>query len=139
MNDQSSVRENHAGLGGGGIYSLGSITLNDQASVVSNTSEENGGGIYGRRLFDAPLITMNGDSSVSGNDAVDGGGIYVDNFHLVLSGASIITSNVASGSGGGVKFNGSSAGATIASGWTGSVSGNTPDQCDPETKIVGCT
>jgi len=108
------------------------------------------------------------DSTVSGNTAAyRGGGIasyvrFVDGNPVsgltILSGATSISSNTAGDQGGGIFASTTSASTTIgvvaADGtatykdpisastlpaWTGSISGNTPDQCSPTLTIGGAT
>jgi hypothetical protein len=81
-------------------------------------------------------LTLN-DSTVSGNKASFGGGIYngltkevVTGRHpgsLTLNGSSWVTENTASKQGGGI-YNNETLGSTITFGlgWSGAVSGNTP-------------
>jgi len=74
---------------------------------------------------------------VSGNTAgSSGGGIFnSSSATLTLTGATDIQTNTARSSGGGIANIGS---VTAAADWTGSVSGNSPDNCEP-TLILGGT
>ena len=108
----------------------GSVTLND-STVSGNTADGRGGGI-----FNTGLLTLN-NSHVTGNTAQDGGGIdnwafsaelFTGRGSLTLNGSSTVTGNEASEHGGGI-YNHETKGATISygPGWSGTVSGNKPD------------
>jgi Chlamydia polymorphic membrane protein (Chlamydia_PMP) repeat len=93
----STVNGNTAQGGGGGIYNLGALALNGDSSVNQNTVSGNGGGIY-----NLGSVILNGESSVRRNKASEhGGGIYNDE----TEGATI----------------------SYGIGWSGTVSGNSPD------------
>jgi hypothetical protein len=122
----STVSGNEATVAGGGI-SAGSVTLNN--STVSGNTALEGGGVY------AASITLN-NSTVSDNTAlIDiereygglGGGI-IDFESLTLNGSSSVIDNEAAEHGGGI-YNHETGGATITDGigWSGTVSGNKPD------------
>jgi predicted outer membrane repeat protein len=122
----STVSSNEATVAGGGI-SAGSVTLNN--STVSGNTALEGGGIY------AASITLN-NSTVSDNTALRdiereygglGGGI-IDFESLTLNGSSSVIDNEAAEHGGGI-YSHETGGATITDGigWSGTVSGNKPD------------
>jgi predicted outer membrane repeat protein len=94
---RNSTVSDNAAREGGGIFTLGPLVLDGESSVSQNVASGNGGGIYNKR-------------------------------ELVLSGSSSVTENKASGHGGGI-YNVKSEGGTInfGKGWSGTVSGNTPD------------
>ena len=99
----STISQNQA-VAGGGLYSEGSATLTNSnvAENVVTRNEDFGFGGDGGGIYNARLLTLDGSSSVTGNTADDhGGGIY----NLASQGATI----------------------TYGVGWTGTVSGNTPD------------
>jgi parallel beta-helix repeat protein len=116
--NNSTVRDNTANCGGG-IFGFGDATLNN-STVTDNTAFENGGGISGG-------ATLN-NSIVTGNTAFENGGGIDNEGSLTLEGSSSLTANTASGHGGGI-YDHESGGATISygTGWTGTVSGNKPD------------
>jgi hypothetical protein len=144
----STVSANTAVGGSGGIDSdFGTITL--IGSTVSGNTVTNGsaGGIWN---FGGTLTLNN--STISGNSAANpsttlarGGGIrnqsalagtvVVFQATLTLSGTTTITGNHAE-EGGGISNRPLSA--VLGSNWTGSISGNTPDQCNP-TLTIGST
>ncbi len=144
----STVSANTAVQGSGGIDTdFGTITLT--GSTVSGNTVTNGsaGGIWNF----GGTVTLN-NSTISGNSAANpsttlarGGGIrnqsalagtvVVSQATLTLSGATKITGNQAE-QGGGISNRPSST--VLASNWTGSISGNTPDQCNP-TLTIGST
>jgi hypothetical protein len=99
----SVISANTVTINGGGIYSWG--TLNILSSTIGgigwgNTADQDGGGI-----FNAAGPTTLDDSSVSGNTAVNGGGIY-NASTLYIQNNSIIGGvgggNTASSDGGGI-------------------------------------
>jgi hypothetical protein len=149
----STVSENTAWSAGGIDSDFGTVTL--IGSTVSGNTAAGGttcqdigscaGGIWN---FGGNLTLV--DSTVSENTATRRGGGIVNQTPeggpaavLTLSGTSSITDNHAFGApdppalGGGIWIRG---GATVAAtaDWTGSISGNTPDQCSP-TVTIGST
>ncbi len=152
----STVSSNTADQGSGGIDTdFGTVSLT--GSTVSGNTVTNGsaGGIWS---FGATLTLNN--STISGNSASNpsstlarGGGIrnqseLNDNgtsdpsddtvktqATLTLSGTTTIKGNQAE-QGGGISNRPLST--VLASNWTGSISGNTPDQCNP-TLTIGTT
>ena len=91
---QSSLQSNRA-IFGGGAYNAASMTV--QASAVqSNTATSFGGGLHnGSTAANLSIVT----STVSGNSAVRGGGLYNESAASVS--ASALVSNTANASGGG--------------------------------------
>jgi hypothetical protein len=149
----STVSENTAWSAGGIDSDFGTVTL--IGSTVSGNTAAGGtscqdvgscaGGIWN---FGGTLTLI--DSTVSENTATRRGGGIVNQTPeggpaavLTLSGTASITDNHAFGDpdppalGGGIWIRG---GATVAAtaDWTGSISGNTPDQCFP-TVTIGST
>jgi len=149
----STVTENTAWSSGGIDSDFGTITL--IGSTVSGNTAAGGttcqglgscaGGIWN---FGGRLTLI--DSTVSGNTATRRGGGIVNQTPtggpaavLTLSGTTTITDNHAFSDptvnlGGGIWIRGGAA-VTATADWTGSISGNTPDQCDPEVVIGGTT
>jgi len=142
----STVSANTAVAGSGGIDTdFGTITLT--GSTVSGNTVTNGsaGGIWNF----GGTVTLN-NSQISGNSASNpsptlarGGGIrnqsalnstgaVASQATLTLSGTTTITGNQAE-QGGGISNRPLST--VLASNWTGSISGNTPDQCSPMLTI----
>ena len=68
----SSILDNSARLDGGGVCVLGSIHVNT-TKVEHNRAGRAGGGIYGGRNSTTRLT----NASISDNEAVSGGGLYV--------------------------------------------------------------
>lgn len=131
LETNSTVKDNTASTKGGGVfnYAGGAVTLTD-STVTANQAEEDGGGIYNEGK-----LTLLKAGSVSQNKAnEDGGGIYNQKGTLSLYSTSSVTLNEASGlgSGGGI-YNNETEGATVVkgNGWTGSVSGNLPENEEP--------
>src|SRR4051794_27875900 len=114
----------------GGIWNYqGRLALID-SNVIGNTAAYRGGGIATYvRLFDdgsprSGLTTLSGASSISSNSAGDhGGGIYLVNpVADPMFGVRAVDGTPA--------YTDPFSGATLRV-WTGSVSGNSPDQCFP--------
>ncbi len=124
----STIANNFA-FQGAGIADLGGVTLTD-SKVTGNTSIDDGAGIYTtsgvgltRTLVDANssgnrgggvFVAVTGganftQSTISNNDAIDGGGIYIDgdgsNTQDLYDGT-MINDNFASGDGGGLYSTG---------------------------------
>ncbi|HUG14716.1 MAG TPA: choice-of-anchor Q domain-containing protein, partial [Thermomicrobiales bacterium] len=111
---RSAVTDNTAAGDGGGIYSnsygdgFAVLTLTE-STVADNSAGLSGGGVY---LLGELLVAS---SSVSGNEAVDGGGISIADNGIPFRPAngsatltdSTISGNIASGSGGGLFNDGS--------------------------------
>jgi hypothetical protein len=129
--NNSSVSDNSASGCGGGIslVFLGKVTLNN-STVARNTTSGNGGGICVEEEESQPQdgLTMNGSSSVSHNTAAgNGGGVY-DEGGVKLNDSASVTRNTASGKGGGIyNYQTKAATITYETGWSGTVSGNKPD------------
>lgn len=96
----SMVTANSAGLDGGGIIVFldSDLTLS-RSTVDSNVAGRFGGGIAGRQSI---VISLT-DTAISGNSAAHGGGIRTNRTDLNLSNSNV-TSNVASGNGGGIDW-----------------------------------
>lgn len=108
---------NNPAFGGGGIDNVGgTVTLNDSTITGNTTFSGRGGGISN----DGGLVTLNGSSSVSGNYAANGGGIY-NSGTVTLNDSSSVSSNSAI-FGGGIFNTG-----TVTLNDSSSVSGNTAD------------
>jgi len=114
---------------GAGIFAGTTATLNNVNVLnnFANVTGSNGGGIYKSRSTGSGLDLFINGGTVIGNQAYQGGGVYLGNTStLVSSGA--ITTNIAlegvAGSGGGVWC----ASADNVEISAGSVIGNTPDE-----------
>jgi CSLREA domain-containing protein len=83
---------------GGGLYNVGTLTLN-QSTVLSNTA----GSSFGGGLKNHGTATLN-NSTVSGNSAEYGGGVY--NRGILILNNSTISRNTAKQHGGGIKNQG---------------------------------
>ena len=110
------ISGNHSANNGGGIY------FNTNAKGVSisggiiknNTAASHGGGIY---VFGSEGVSLSG--TISGNKAVEGGGLYANSGSVTISGGDIENNTVTRG--GGVLLAGSAS--LVFNG--GNVSGNT--------------
>jgi hypothetical protein len=91
------VVSNEAGSDGGGIYSAGSVILNNSI-VAENWAGGNGGGIF----VNDGNVSLNNDSSVSRNQAPDGkgGGINVQLGTVTVNSGSQVNNNTAKDVGG---------------------------------------
>ena len=128
----STVSGNTAGGSGGIDIDFATITLTN-STVSGNTSTGNAGGIWnfgGTLTLNSSIVSGNTAGGSGGGVRNEGGGT------LTLTGTTNITGNQAGTVGGGIRnFDPSTVG---ASDWTGSVTGNTPDQCSP-TLTIGST
>ncbi|MFM9105367.1 MAG: hypothetical protein ACKOWF_01555 [Chloroflexota bacterium] len=107
------------------------LTIGGNARVVNNTTPQGGGAIY---LFRSPA-TITDSAVISGNSAsgsANGGGVLISNngdtslaATLTVSGQARITGNSAAGGGGVYSLD---AGNTLTAA-SGSITGNTPDNC----------
>jgi hypothetical protein len=118
----STLTANQAEIAGGGIDNEGSVTLKN-STVTGNMAFSGGGG-----LVNGGSLTLN-NSDVARNAAGYGGGVengYLGS--LRLNGSSSVTENTATEHGGGI-YNNQTGRATITYGigWSGTVSGNKPD------------
>lgn len=149
----STVSENTAWSAGGIDSDFGTVTLigstvSGNTAAGGTTCQDVGSCAGGLWNFGGTLTLI--DSTVSENTATRRGGGIVNQTPeggpaavLTLSGTASITDNHAFGDpdppalGGGIWIRG---GATVAAtaDWTGSISGNTPDQCSP-TVTIGST
>ncbi|MHC5598489.1 MAG: beta strand repeat-containing protein [Nostoc sp.] len=106
----STIADNTALQGGGGIYNAGgSLTVN-HSTIADNTASTDGGGIF-CGYSNATITTVN-YSTIAGNtvSSGDGGGIYNTGGSLTVN-HSTITNNTASSGGGGIgDFYGSGGG-----------------------------
>ena len=87
----SSITRNTAGQRGGGLWGQGASQTSIQTTTISdNTSQQNGGGLYIETGRPHAALSL-ANSSVVGNKAVDGGGIF-DAGRLTTTGT-IVTGN----------------------------------------------
>ncbi|MCM1368071.1 MAG: hypothetical protein NC184_04595 [Roseburia sp.] len=112
---------------GGGVYMSGNVTIGN-AEISNNTSANHGGGIYvnnGSLVIDGGTVSSNvsgtygggmfvtagcsvtvrGEAQISGNTAVTGGAAYIHQNATMQMEGGAISSNRASGNGGGVFLN----------------------------------
>ncbi|GHU60900.1 hypothetical protein FACS189445_1730 [Spirochaetia bacterium] len=98
LNNYSSVKDN---AGGGVSFNGTTFNMKDDSSVKDNgtTGSGSGGGVY----ITAGTLTMEGRSSITGNEAANGGGVYVGtNSAFTMNDSSYVRNNTASVNGGGV-------------------------------------
>ncbi len=124
----SRLAGNSATTGGGIFSQLGSLTLAATSSVTGNTAGS-GGGIFNQ----GTTTLLETGSTVRENDAsTNGGGIFMQDGTVTLQSGSSVAENSASsvGGGGGIFRQGGQGRVILDPG--SSVSGNTPDNCDPD-------
>jgi len=81
------------------------VIMQGSASVSGNTNTDTsswGGGVY---VGSGANFTMQGNSTVSGNNARLGGGVYVDCGNFTMQNNATVSGNTSSSSGGGVYVN----------------------------------
>ena len=99
LNKGAIISDNTAERDGGGIYSQGTITMND--GKITNNIGVYGGGIYNEWSSNASIVTING-GEISGNTSKEGsGGGIVNHKTLIMTGGSV-TGNKAKEKGGGI-------------------------------------
>ncbi|MDR1806747.1 MAG: InlB B-repeat-containing protein, partial [Propionibacteriaceae bacterium] len=103
----TAIYGNSAYRNGGGVGAVpapgGTLNITDQATITTNSATA-GGGLWLGAPLDIPLpeARIDGQGSVSGNNASgNGGGVYTE-IPLTVAGHSQIGGNTAGGSGGGV-------------------------------------
>ena len=109
----SKIFANASGTNGGGVY-FGAVLSNSFTQTVSastiegNTAAERGGGIYLQEDYAPGFIV---DSTISGNSAPLGGGVFLNSSPLTIAN-STLTLNSA-GDGGGINASGNSPRLTV--------------------------
>jgi hypothetical protein len=118
ISNNCSITSNTAGSVGGGIYNSGGVL--DHSCTISHNSAVDGGGVATTgRVFEMRQATIDGNTA-SGR----GGGVYHLGGNLTLNDGSTITGNTASAGGGVFKADPS---LPFEIDDTSSVTGNTPD------------
>ena len=74
MSGNASIKSNTGNNGGGVHISGGTFTMSGNAAIENNSARSGGG--VGMAHFVASTFTMNG-GEISGNDAYQGGGVYI--------------------------------------------------------------
>lgn len=97
--DRSSVLRNHAGSVGGGIENFGGPLSITDSTVADNQSESRGGGLW---LNDDGHIVLVDRTSVTGNTALSGGGVYNGTGVLQVVNSTVAL-NTAAANGGGIR------------------------------------
>jgi hypothetical protein len=119
----ASVVTDNAAAFGGGIYTVGSLTLHDETAVTNN-SAISGGAIAGL----GGSATLGGTSVVSNNRAiVFGGGVAISRATLTLTDAGRVTNNTSGNDGGGILNSEGTLIGAITTGDGANVTGNTPN------------
>jgi hypothetical protein len=96
-----TITQGKDSFGGGGIHSVGKLTLID-AELTANTSTENLGGGGGGAIWSGNDLTLRNTVVRLNESAAFGGGILVDNGTLLLEAGSRIEENTATTDGGGI-------------------------------------
>lgn len=151
----------NTGANGGGVFNSGTLVLNGASSVNGNVSGALGGGIAN---CSGCAVTLNDSSTVDGNIALRGGGIYtvgslslndsssvVGNWSLddgggiynilgavTMSGASLVGANEAGNDGGGIYNTGGSFTMTASSSVTGNRADVDDDGVGTGGGVFGC-
>lgn len=105
----ATFTDNRAGQDGGAIVALGTTTIGSGAKFENNKAGTNGGAIAAQ----GTNVTINGNTTFTGNEAISGlgGAVALDNASLVLNtavGAITFENNTASGVSNAVHLNGGS-------------------------------
>ncbi|MBO5340545.1 MAG: hypothetical protein J6A62_06075 [Oscillospiraceae bacterium] len=115
-----TISGNETTADGAGVFVAYTTNLSG-GTISDNVAGGNGGGVH----CATNAFTVSGSVVISGNEAVNGGGIHVKNGQygrLTMSGGTV-TGNIASGNGGGVYFAGGNAKGFAMSG--GDITNNT--------------
>ena len=121
LQDDASIRNNTASgfvYGGGGVYSTGTLILKDSSRVSGNQVTTQHDG--GGVYNDGGTLVLQNDANISGNSASSGGGVYSNRGTLTLEDDSSISDNVADTGGGVYSYRSTS---TVQD--SASISGNT--------------
>ncbi len=100
------IKNNIAIGNGGAIYNVGNCAIAN-CELTNNISGSNGGSICNNN---GGIVTLS-NTTISGNQAVNGGGLYIDG-NTTLTNA-IIINNTASNNGGGIFYSGSNGARTL--------------------------
>jgi putative cell wall-binding protein len=133
LEGDSMIEGNQAGFDGGGVHvEAGTLLLKDRAAIRGNTTDRGGGIFMGRTSADPepgdprPVVRLSGASTVTGNVAWGGGGIWQGIGDLTLEGSSTITGHHNLEVGAGI-YHYRWAGTTLNLYGDQAVTGNTPD------------
>ena len=99
LNNGAIISDNTAEREGGGIYSQGTITMND--GKITNNTGVYGGGIYNQWSNNASIVTING-GEISGNTSKEGSGGGIVNYKTLIMTGGSVTGNKAKKEGGGI-------------------------------------
>jgi|GEM_PF-1433846 len=95
--DSCIFYDNYSGRDGGALYAGSNVRLNIQKNILKqNRAGRNGGAVY------STFMMKIGQSNVSGNSAINGGGVYISNPYLADFSNILLTGNFASTNGGGL-------------------------------------
>jgi len=91
----------NSSINGGGVYLLGTFTMHS-GNILGNTASANGGGVYIGGSTAVFNMVGPGAKSISGNTAVNGGGVHWAQGSWTVSNNIAISGNTATGNGGGI-------------------------------------
>ena len=138
LNGSSSVRGNHTDGSGGGILSMrGTVTLNGRGSIAGNTAVGPGGGVHSS--LGAAAVVLNDLSTVIGNASADAGGGVHSKGSLAFMEEVSVSGNEALQGGGVMRTGGHVGGITCGPGPGANVHGNRPDDCsgiEPDQRVT---
>lgn len=120
-----SIINNTATDSGGGV-DLWNDSFTLSGGTISGNTAKNGGGVRFSGSDNSNTLTISDAVEISGNSAANGGGVYIKSRNLRMTGGSI-SGNTATGSGGGVYFNGSSFNVSGAVNITGNMVDSSPN------------
>jgi len=126
ISGNTATGDNNNFFGGGGVSCSGTFTMTGgqiSDNSFSGGTIQNGGGVYLRN----GSFTMSGNAIISGNNALNSGGVHVDeNGTFIMSENAVISgntsNNIGGGGAGGVALSGTNASFTMQG---GKISGNT--------------
>ncbi len=139
---EDTVISDNQATNGGGISTFGTTTLSN-VTITGNTASNQGGGIYKDAIPDSDGVLRDAvlniySSTISGNTAPRGGGIYLKGTQAKLNSFATVTGNTATegiaGSSGGGLYCTSPNNAAVA---TNSITGNTPGNISSGCGTIG--
>jgi predicted outer membrane repeat protein len=87
IKNNAKISGNFAGTNGGGIFfRYGTVTVQDNATISTNTAKGNGGAIYGEFFFrdnGGGQLIIKDNAIISNNRATNGGGLAINDIHNV--------------------------------------------------------